>query len=126
MRCPEHILLNFNITNVVENYGISVVTNDVDILDQLNKKWKIDQLDASNSFAMSQSDFQDDEDGVSYTCDNSTPVSKDFASDLNQSSTDLKRNLGDVYTSEDGVRSSASKPRISGGTICSDEDHAKN
>ncbi|KAF5817000.1 putative nucleic acid-binding protein [Helianthus annuus] len=122
---------DFNITNAVENYGISVVTNDADILDQLNKKWKIDQLDASDSFAMSQSDFQDAggesaKDGVSYTGDNSTPVSKDFASDLNQSSTYLKRNLGDVYASEDVVGSSASKPRISGDTISSDEGHAKN
>ncbi|KAF5759835.1 hypothetical protein HanXRQr2_Chr16g0746181 [Helianthus annuus] len=49
---------DFNIVNAVENYGISVVTNDVDILDKLNKKWKIDQLDVSDSFAMSQSDFQ--------------------------------------------------------------------
>ncbi|XP_022040807.1 uncharacterized protein LOC110943363 [Helianthus annuus] len=102
---------NFNITNAVENYGISVLTNDADILDQLNKKWKIDQLDASDSFSMGHSEFQDDvgksaKDGVSYTGDNSTPVSKDFASDFNKSSTDLKRNLGDVYVSEDVVGSS--------------------
>ncbi|MFS7995481.1 putative nucleic acid-binding protein [Helianthus anomalus] len=124
-------VIDFNITNAVENYGISVVTIDADILDRLNKKWKIDQLDASDSFAMSQSEFQDAggesaKDGVSYTGDNSTPVSKDFASDFNQSSTDLKRNLGDVYVSEDVVGSSASKPRISGDNISSDEDHAKN
>ncbi|KAJ0883780.1 putative nucleic acid-binding, replication factor A [Helianthus annuus] len=35
---------DFNIVNGVENYGISVVTIDVDILDELNKKWKIDQV----------------------------------------------------------------------------------
>ncbi|KAL9999856.1 hypothetical protein Hdeb2414_s0457g00897891 [Helianthus debilis subsp. tardiflorus] len=82
---------DFNIVNAVENYGISVVTNDVDILDELNKKWKIDQLDVSDSFAMSQSDFQSaggesEKDGVSYIGDNSTPVSKDYVADLNQSS----------------------------------------
>ncbi|XP_035834260.1 replication protein A 70 kDa DNA-binding subunit E-like [Helianthus annuus] len=121
----------FNITNAVENYGISVVTNDVDILDQLNKKWKIDQIDVSDSFAMSQSDFQDAggetaKDGVSYTGDNSTPVSKDSVADLYQSSSDLKHNLGDVYAIEDGIGSSESKPRISGGSICSDEAIANN
>ncbi|KAM0040480.1 putative nucleic acid-binding, SEFIR domain-containing protein [Helianthus debilis subsp. tardiflorus] len=124
-------LIQIQDDNAVENYGISVVTNDADILDQLNKKWKIDQLDASDSFSMSHSEFQDTggesaKDGVSYTGDNSTPVSKDFASDFNQSSTDLKRNLGDVYVSEDVVGSSASKPRISGDNISSDEDHARN
>ncbi|KAJ0459104.1 putative nucleic acid-binding, replication factor A [Helianthus annuus] len=49
---------DFNIVNAVENYGISVVTTDDDILDKLNKKWKIDQLDVSDSFGMSQSEFQ--------------------------------------------------------------------
>ncbi|KAJ0916595.1 hypothetical protein HanPSC8_Chr06g0263561 [Helianthus annuus] len=59
MRFLENIRISyFNIVNAVENYGISVVTNDVDILDELNKKWKIDQLDVSDSFAISQSDFQ--------------------------------------------------------------------
>ncbi|XP_022014330.2 replication protein A 70 kDa DNA-binding subunit B-like [Helianthus annuus] len=89
---------DFNITNAVDNYGISVMTND--------------SLDASDSFSMSHSEFQDAggesaKDGVSYTGDNSTPVSEDFASDFNQSSIDLKRNLGDVYVSEDVVGSSA-------------------
>ncbi|KAJ0622973.1 hypothetical protein HanIR_Chr01g0026591 [Helianthus annuus] len=109
MKCAFVIrVTDFNISNAVENYGISVVTNDVDILDQLNKKWKIDQLDASDSFSMGHSEFQDavgesSKDGVSYTGDNSTPVSKDVASDFYKSSTDLKRNLGDVYVSEDEV-----------------------
>ena len=35
---------DFNIVNAVENYGISVVTTDEDILDKLNKKFKIDQV----------------------------------------------------------------------------------
>ncbi|KAJ0822823.1 hypothetical protein HanPSC8_Chr16g0736561 [Helianthus annuus] len=50
---------------------------------------------------MSQSEFQYaggecSKDGDSYTGDNSTPVSKDYVGDLKQSSSDLKRNLGDV------------------------------
>ncbi|KAJ0442560.1 hypothetical protein HanIR_Chr16g0810791 [Helianthus annuus] len=122
---------DFNIVNAVENYGISVVTNDVDILDKLNKKWKIDQLDVSDSFAMSQSDFQSvggesAKDGVSYIGDNSTPVSKDYVANLKQSSADLKRNLSDLYAIEEGLGSSASKPRISVDSICLDEDVANN
>ncbi|KAJ0526142.1 hypothetical protein HanHA300_Chr09g0319951 [Helianthus annuus] len=122
---------DFNIVNAVENYGISVVTNDVDILDELNKKWKIDQLDVSDSFAMSQSDFQSAggesaKDGVSNIGDNSTPVSKDYVADLKQSSADLKRNLSDLYAIEEGLGSSASKPRISVDSIYLDEDVANN
>ncbi|KAF5803519.1 hypothetical protein HanRHA438_Chr06g0281301 [Helianthus annuus] len=80
---------------------------------------------------MSLSDFQSAggesaKDGVSYTVDNSTPVSKDSVADLKQSSADLKHNLGDVYAIEEGLGSSASKARISGDSICFDEDVAKN
>ncbi|KAJ0546017.1 hypothetical protein HanIR_Chr08g0356201 [Helianthus annuus] len=122
---------DFNIVSVVENYGISVVTNDVDILDELNKKWKIDQLDVSDSFVMSQSDFQSAggesaKDGVSNIGDNSTPVSKDYVADLKQSLADLKRNLSDLYAIEEGLGSSASKPRITVDSICLDEDVANN
>ncbi|MFS7957295.1 hypothetical protein Hanom_Chr07g00664651 [Helianthus anomalus] len=82
-------------------------------------------------FYIKCSDFQDAggetaKDGVSYTGDNSTPVSNDSIADLNQSSSDLNRNLGDVYAIEDGLGSSTSKPRISGGSICSDEAIDKN
>ncbi|KAF5799993.1 putative nucleic acid-binding protein [Helianthus annuus] len=121
----------FNIVNGVENYGISVVTTDVDILDELNKKWKIDQLDVSDSFGMSQSEFQYaggecSKDGDSYTGDNSTPVSKDYVGDLKQSSSDLKRNLGDVYVIEEGMGSAASKPRMCVENNDLDEDLGKN
>ncbi|MFS7927169.1 hypothetical protein Hanom_Chr04g00305801 [Helianthus anomalus] len=36
-------------------------------------------------------------DADSYTGDNTTPISKDYAVDLKQSSSDMKRNLDDVY-----------------------------
>ncbi|KAJ0883355.1 putative nucleic acid-binding, replication factor A [Helianthus annuus] len=122
---------DFNIVNGVENYGISVVTTDVDILDELNKKWKIDQLDVSDSFGMSQSEFQYaggecSKDGDSYTGDNSTPVSKDYVGELKQSSSDLKRNLGDVYVIEEGLGSAASKSRMCVENNDLDEDLGKN
>ncbi|XP_022013686.2 uncharacterized protein LOC110913143 [Helianthus annuus] len=102
---------NFNIVNAVENYGISVVTTDDDILDKLNKKFKIDQLDVSESFGISQSEFQTSgaeclKDADSYIGDNTTPVSKDYVGDLKQSSSDMKRNLDDVYLNEVGLASS--------------------
>ncbi|XP_022019217.2 uncharacterized protein LOC110919251 [Helianthus annuus] len=108
---------DFNIVNAVENYGISVVTTDDEILDKLNKKFKIDQLNVSESFGMSQSEFQTSgaeclKDSDSYTGDNTTPVSKDIVCELKQSSSDMKRNLDDVYLNEVGLASSASKPRM--------------
>ncbi|KAJ0503109.1 putative nucleic acid-binding protein [Helianthus annuus] len=108
---------DFNIANGVENYGISVVTTDDDILDKLNKKFKIDQIDAYETFGMRQSELQTSgaeglKDADSYTGDNTTPISKDYAVDLKQSSSDMKRNLDDVYLNEVGLASSASKPRM--------------
>ncbi|KAJ0471130.1 hypothetical protein HanIR_Chr14g0726351 [Helianthus annuus] len=122
---------DFSIVNAVENYGISVVTTDDDILDKLNKKWKIDQLDVSDSFGMSQSEFQSaggecSKDGDSYIGDNTTPVSKDYVGDLKQSSSDLKRNLDDVYLIEEGLGSSASKPHMCLEKNHLDEDVGKN
>ncbi|XP_022008997.2 uncharacterized protein LOC110908366 [Helianthus annuus] len=110
---------DFNIVNAVENYGISVVTTDEDILDKLNKKFKIDQLDVSDSFGMTQSELQATggdsfkiyfyffKDADSYTGDNTTPVSKDYVCDLKQPSSDMKRNLDDVYLNDEGLGSSA-------------------
>ncbi|XP_035834248.1 uncharacterized protein LOC110888836 [Helianthus annuus] len=105
---------DFNIANGVENYGISVVTTDDDILDKLNKKFKIDQIDAYETFGMSQSELQTSgaeglKDADSYTGDNTTPISKDYAVDLKQSSSDMKRNLDDVYLNEVGLASSATE-----------------
>ncbi|XP_021991861.1 uncharacterized protein LOC110888653 [Helianthus annuus] len=88
---------DFNIVNAVENYGISVVTTDDDILDKLNKKFKIDQLDVSDSFGISQSEFQT----------TGGECFKDYVGDLKQSSSDMKRNLDDVYLNEEGLGSSA-------------------
>ncbi|KAJ0819253.1 hypothetical protein HanPSC8_Chr16g0693971 [Helianthus annuus] len=66
---------------------------------------------------MSQSELQTSgaeglKDADSYTGDNTTPISKDYAVDLKQSSSDMKRNLDDVYLNEVGLASSASKPRM--------------
>ncbi|KAJ0783163.1 putative replication protein A, OB [Helianthus annuus] len=122
---------DFNIVNAVENYGISIVTTDEDILDKLNKKFKIDQLDVSDSFGMTQSEFQATggdsfKDADSYTGDNTTPVSKDYVSDLKQPSSDMKRNLDDVYLNDEGVGSSASKPRMCVEKKAVDEDLSNN
>ncbi|XP_022003222.2 uncharacterized protein LOC110900650 [Helianthus annuus] len=105
---------DFTIVNAVENYGISVVTTDDDIFDKLNKKFKIDQLDVPESFGMSQSEFQTSgaeclKDSDSYTGDNTTPVSKDIVCELKQSSSDMKRNIDDVYLNEVGLASSATE-----------------
>ncbi|XP_022023935.2 uncharacterized protein LOC110924208 [Helianthus annuus] len=94
---------DFNIANGVENYGILVVTTDDDILDKLNKKFKIDQSELQTSGAEGLKDAD------SYTGDNTTPVSKDYAVDLKQSSSDMKRNLDDVYLNEVGLASSATE-----------------
>ncbi|XP_035835777.1 uncharacterized protein LOC118484012 [Helianthus annuus] len=83
---------------------------------KLNQKWKNDQLDVSDSFGMSQSEFQ-------YA---GGECSKDYVGDLKQSSSDLKRNLGDVYVIEEGLGSAASKPRMCVENNDIDEDLCKN
>uniref|UniRef100_A0A251UNM8 Uncharacterized protein n=1 Tax=Helianthus annuus TaxID=4232 RepID=A0A251UNM8_HELAN len=75
------------------------------------------QIDAYETFGMSQSELQTSgaeglKDADSYTGDNTTPISKDYAVDLKQSSSDMKRNLDDVYLNEVRLASSASKPRM--------------
>ncbi|MFS7929320.1 hypothetical protein Hanom_Chr04g00331131 [Helianthus anomalus] len=59
---------------------------------------------------MSQSEFQTTggecfKDADSYTRNNTTPVSKDYVGDLKQSSSDMKRNLDDVYLNEEELGS---------------------
>ncbi|KAJ0685285.1 hypothetical protein HanLR1_Chr11g0400961 [Helianthus annuus] len=61
-----------------------------------------------------------------YTGDNTTPVSKDYVGDLKQSSSDIKRNLDDVYLNEEGLGSSASKPRMCVEKNALDEDLSNN
>ncbi|KAF5777382.1 hypothetical protein HanXRQr2_Chr12g0534961 [Helianthus annuus] len=80
---------------------------------------------------MTQSEFQATggdsfKDADSYTGDNTTPVSKDYVSDLKQPSSDMKRNLDDVYLNDEGVGSSASKPRMCVEKKAVDEDLSNN
>ncbi|KAJ0858294.1 hypothetical protein HanRHA438_Chr13g0599511 [Helianthus annuus] len=65
-------------------------------------------------------------DVVSYTGDNSAPVSKDYVTNVKQSSAELKHNLGDVYAIEEGLGSSTSKPRMSVENNDVDEDGGNN
>ncbi|KAF5823189.1 hypothetical protein HanXRQr2_Chr01g0035651 [Helianthus annuus] len=65
-------------------------------------------------------------DADSYTGDNTTPVSKDDVCDLKQPSSDMKRNLDDVYLNEERLGSSASKPRMCVEKNAVDEDLSNN
>ncbi|MFS8032256.1 hypothetical protein Hanom_Chr17g01555461 [Helianthus anomalus] len=51
---------------------------------------------------------------------------KQTSSELKQSSAELKHNLGDVYAIEEGLGSSASKPRMSVENNDVDEDGGNN
>ncbi|XP_021984674.1 uncharacterized protein LOC110880459 [Helianthus annuus] len=47
---------SFNISNQIENYGISMLTSDEDILSALENKWKINESDLSESNVQCLSD----------------------------------------------------------------------
>ncbi|XP_022024112.1 replication protein A 70 kDa DNA-binding subunit E-like [Helianthus annuus] len=119
---------DYNIEYQVENYGITMATNDDDIIDALYSKFNINQsesygvpLSASVSNACEVT-----KDDVSITGDNVTPISNGPGTSKKVSSVEVKRNLGEVYELDDELRCSSTKRRMSD-EIVEDEvvDHSK-
>ncbi|XP_021980143.2 uncharacterized protein LOC110876273 [Helianthus annuus] len=110
---------SFNISNQIENYGISMLTFDDDILSALENKWKINDSDMSESNVQCLSDSVGNvkcfsKESQSVIGDSVTPDNFDV-NDQDQSKFDnIKRNLQDVYD-VDAVQSSSTKRRNSPG-----------
>ncbi|XP_035845382.1 uncharacterized protein LOC118491597 [Helianthus annuus] len=114
---------NFNITNQVENYGISMLSSDEDLLSALEKKWKLNESDLSESNVQSLSDSVGNVKGLgkfqesqSVMGDSVTPDPIDGSDQDATKFENIKRNLEDVYD-VDAVDSSSTKRRNSPGKV---------
>ncbi|XP_022023687.1 replication protein A 70 kDa DNA-binding subunit C-like [Helianthus annuus] len=94
---------NYNIEHQVENYGISMATNDDEILSALCAKFNLNQ------------------DEMSYCGDNVTPASQALVGTENPSSDETKRNIREVFDVDDALGCSSTKRRISD-ELSQDED----
>ncbi|XP_021975275.1 uncharacterized protein LOC110870399 [Helianthus annuus] len=116
---------SFNISNHIENYGISMLTSDEDILSALEHKWKINESDLSELNVQCFSDsvgninvyhsFQIWYRGVTI-CDRRQFMPDHYHFDVNDQDRskfkNIKHNLQDVYD-VDAVDSSSTKRRNS-------------
>ncbi|XP_022026916.2 uncharacterized protein LOC110927872 [Helianthus annuus] len=100
-----------------------MATSDPNIISALYTKFKIHQDDQSESSGVHLSEIQSvpcevSKDEVSYTGDNETSVSNVMKSNQKSpSSSEVKRNLHEVYDVDNTVGSSSTKRRVS------DENH---
>ncbi|KAJ0745888.1 putative nucleic acid-binding, replication factor A [Helianthus annuus] len=110
---------SYNIANQSENYGISMLSSDDDILSALEKKWKINELDQSESNVQSLSDSVSNvkfisKESQSVIGDNVTPEHVDVTDHGQSKLENVKRNLQELYD-VDAVDSSSTKcPNIPG------------
>ncbi|XP_021980151.1 uncharacterized protein LOC110876280 [Helianthus annuus] len=131
---------DYNIEHQVENYGISMATNDDEILSALSVKFNLNQhcvyfmllcimylkheqsesLDVPDSCSLSTTvDLMKDE--MSYCGDNVTPASQALVDTENPSSDETKRNIREVFDVDDALGCSSTKRRISD-ELSQDED----
>ncbi|KAJ0790629.1 putative nucleic acid-binding, replication factor A [Helianthus annuus] len=101
---------SYNIANQSENYGISMLSSDDDILSALEKKWKINEVDQSESNVQSLSDSE----SQSVIGDNVTPEHVDTADHGQSKLENVKRNLQEVYDVDAVDSSSSKRPNIPG------------
>ncbi|KAI3820093.1 hypothetical protein L1987_13951 [Smallanthus sonchifolius] len=130
----------YNLKEKVPIYGISKITDDYNIMAELDKKLSTEQVLESNSLNVTMIDFQSEEtitfkDVVSYTGDNVTPVSNtdkntgtsplvhDRNSTVVSTRKSLKRKLDDDYDIDDITTMSATK--FSGRSIPNEKGGAK-
>ncbi|XP_022041394.2 replication protein A 70 kDa DNA-binding subunit E-like [Helianthus annuus] len=117
---------DYNIEHQVENYGISMATNDDEILAALCAKFNLNQHEQSESLDVPDScslstpvDLMKDE--MSYCGDNVTPASQALLGTENPSSDETKRNIREVFDVDDALGCSSTKRRISD-ELSQDED----
>ncbi|XP_022023928.1 uncharacterized protein LOC110924201 [Helianthus annuus] len=112
---------SFNITNQIENYGISMLSSDEDLLSALEKKWKVNESDVSESNVQCLSNSVGNVKGLSKESqsvmgDSVTPDPLDGNDQDPSKFENIKRNLEDVYD-VDAVDSSSTKRRNSPGNV---------
>ncbi|KAM0023582.1 putative nucleic acid-binding, replication factor A [Helianthus debilis subsp. tardiflorus] len=117
---------SFNISNQIENYGISMLTCDDDILSALENKWKINDSDMSDSNVQCLSDSVGNvkccsKGSQSVIGDSVTPDNFDVNDQDQSKFENIKRNLQDVYD-VDAVQSSSTKRRNSPGNDILNDD----
>ncbi|MFS7992711.1 putative nucleic acid-binding, replication factor A [Helianthus anomalus] len=110
---------SYNIANQSENYGISMLSSDDDILSALEKKWKINEVDQSESNVQSLSDSVSNvkfisKESQSVIGDNVTPEHVDVADHGQSKLENVKRNLQEVYDVDAVDSSSSKRPNIPG------------
>ncbi|XP_022031216.1 replication protein A 70 kDa DNA-binding subunit E-like [Helianthus annuus] len=117
---------DYNIEHQFENYGISMATNDDEILSALCAKFNLNQHEQSESLDVPDScslstliDLMKDE--MSYCGDNVTPASQALVGTENPSSDETKRNIREVLDVDDALGCSSTKGRISD-ELSQDED----
>ncbi|XP_022008320.2 replication protein A 70 kDa DNA-binding subunit E-like [Helianthus annuus] len=115
-----------SIQDQVENYGISMATNDDEILSALCSKFNLNQHEQSESLDVPDScslstpvDLMKDE--MSYCGDNVTPASQALVGTENPSSDETKRSIREVFDVDDALGNSSTKRRISD-ELSQDED----
>ncbi|CAH1435803.1 unnamed protein product [Lactuca virosa] len=105
---------SYNVTNKSNIYGISRLTDNADIIDELKKKNIILQSANSNSFMIGSSDIGSQETKVVKTGDNLTPCARDNSTatsptKLISTPTELKRNLATCIDLDEKENLSTSK-----------------
>ncbi|KAF5772222.1 putative nucleic acid-binding, replication factor A [Helianthus annuus] len=110
---------SYNIANQSENYGISMLSSDDDILSALEKKWKINEVDQSESNVQSLSDSVSNvkfisKESQSVIGDNVTPEHVDVTDHGQSKLENVKRNLQEVYDVDAVDSSSTKRPNIPG------------
>ncbi|XP_035838981.1 uncharacterized protein LOC110923790 [Helianthus annuus] len=117
---------DYNIEHQVENYGISMATNDDEILAAFCAKFNLNQHEQSESLEVPDScslstpvDLMKDE--MSFSSDNVTLASKALVGNKNPSSDGTKRNIREVCDVDDALGCSSTKRRMSD-KLSQDED----
>ncbi|XP_022024931.1 replication protein A 70 kDa DNA-binding subunit C-like [Helianthus annuus] len=110
---------SYNIANQSENYGISMLSSDDDILSALENKWKINEFDQSESNVQSLSDSVGNvkfisKESHSVIGDNVTPEHVDVTDHGQSKLENIKRNLQEVYDVDAVDSSSTKRPNIPG------------
>ncbi|CAH1439948.1 unnamed protein product [Lactuca virosa] len=105
---------SYNVTNKSNIYGISRLTDNADIIDQLEKKNIIPHPANSDSFMIGSSDIGSQETKVVKTGDNLTPCAKDNSTATSPTKfistpTELKRNLATCIDLDEMENLSTSK-----------------
>ncbi|KAM0010885.1 hypothetical protein Hdeb2414_s0069g00771451 [Helianthus debilis subsp. tardiflorus] len=117
---------NFNVSNNYKSFTLSNLTDDPSIISKLEANLEVFQVNPSDSMNSKSIEFESQDtvnfkDTISSTSDNVTPASLIVTSNArtllddggvgkNNTHSELKRNLAEVYEIDDSPKQSATKP----------------